>query len=297
MLTTGLVLLARIGSSGSGIVYVMIPGVPHRRRDRDVDRALDDRRDAGREAGPAGARVGARQHLAPGRRRARPRASSSRSRRSARATSSAPATQVPQALTEGFRLALPDRRRPRRRGRAAHVRHRAPAGGRSCARRPCGCSAASSSSSRPSSPLDVAFANSHGRADRRLHARRHLPVRHRAGLRPADRQAPTRRPSPSKLAPGLHPHRQLLRPQLPADRRPERAADPRRQAAAGLVPAGADQRRRLQPEPADLRTASRRSPGGRASSRTPAPPRAARTSSSTSTTRRSPRCTARTAGS
>ena len=71
MLTGGLLLFTRIGSSGSAIVYVMIPGAAHRGRHRDVDRALDDRRHAGRQAGAGRARLGPGQHLAPGRRRPR----------------------------------------------------------------------------------------------------------------------------------------------------------------------------------------------------------------------------------
>ena len=62
-----------------------------------------------------------------------------------------------------------------------------------------------------------------------------------------------------------------------------------RDAAAGLVPAGA--RKASSPPTSACRatTASRRSPGGRASSRTPARPKAAKTWSSTSTTSRSRR--------
>ena len=73
MLTGGMLLFTRIGSSGSAIVYVMIPGLAHGGGDRDVDRSLDDRRHPGRQGGPGRARLGSRQHLAPGRRWARAR--------------------------------------------------------------------------------------------------------------------------------------------------------------------------------------------------------------------------------
>ena len=48
MLTDGLLLLATVGPSGSGVVYIMVPGLLDGGGHRDVDRALDDRRDAGR---------------------------------------------------------------------------------------------------------------------------------------------------------------------------------------------------------------------------------------------------------
>ena len=84
----------------------------------------------------------------------------------------------------------------------------------------------------------------------------------------------------------LHLHGQLLRPQRTADHRAERPADPRPQPAAGVVPAGARTGRRRQPQPAELH-GKPALPGGRARSRTPAPPKAAKTWSSTSTTDRS----------
>ena len=74
MLTAGLLLFTRIGSSGSRDRLRDDPRPADGGRDRDVDRALDDRRDAGRQGGAGGARLGPRQHLAPGRRRARARA-------------------------------------------------------------------------------------------------------------------------------------------------------------------------------------------------------------------------------
>ena len=71
MMTVGLLLFTKISPSGSAWVYVAIPGRADRRRDRDVDRALHDRRHAGGRRGPGRPRIGPRQHLAPGRRRAR----------------------------------------------------------------------------------------------------------------------------------------------------------------------------------------------------------------------------------
>ena len=50
----------------------------------------------------------------------------------------------------------------------------------------------------------------------------------------------------------LHPDRELLRPDQAPDDGPERAADARQQPPAGVVQAGADQCRRLEPRPADL---------------------------------------------
>ena len=71
MMTAGMLLFTRIGPSGSAIVYVMIPGILTAAGIAHVDRALDDRRHPGRQGGAGGARLGAREHLAPGRRRAR----------------------------------------------------------------------------------------------------------------------------------------------------------------------------------------------------------------------------------
>ena len=71
MMTVGMLLLTRIAPSGSGIVYVMIPGILVAGGDRPVDRALHDRRHPGLQGGPGGAGLGAREHLATGRRRPR----------------------------------------------------------------------------------------------------------------------------------------------------------------------------------------------------------------------------------
>ncbi len=100
--------------------------------------------------------------------------------------------------------------------------------------------------------LDLAFAGSHGAPVGAYTTKRRLQLRHRAHASPA--QAPQGRPDPHRQAgERLHLHRQLLQPELPPARRPERAADPRPQPAARLVPAGSRKGRRLQPEPADLR--------------------------------------------
>ena len=112
--------------------------------------------------------------------------------------------------------------------------------------------------------IDSAFAGSHGAPIGRLHDPRRLQLRDRAGAAPAEAPQPTPRPRRQARA-RLHLHRQLLQPQLPADRRPERAADPRPQPAAGLVPAGAEKRRRRRTSACRPTKASRRSPGGRAS--------------------------------
>ncbi len=125
------------------------------------------------------------------------------------------------------------------------------------------------------------------RSGRRLHHQRRLQLRHRAHASPAE--APPGRPDPHRQAgERLHLHRQLLQPELSPARRPERPADPRPQPAAGLVPAGARKGRRLQSEPADLRRqAGARLVAGRCHEHR-LKPRAAKTWSSTSTTSRSP---------
>ena len=116
---------------------------------------------------------------------------------------------------------------------------------------------------------------------------RRLQLRLGARAAPAADQNRDPRAGVASSQPGVHLHDQLLRPQRTADRRPERSPDPRPPAAAGVVPAGARRGGRRRTSASRPTTASRCCPGGRARSRTPAPPKAARTWSSTSTTRRS----------
>ena len=175
--------------------------------------------------------------------------------------------QVPQALTDGFRLAYLIGARPRRRRGARHVRRAAQPRARARA------APSEALASAPSASRSRCSSRSPPRSPART-ARRSAPTRTAAPTASSPSPRCTRRScTPSKRArrrrarAGLHLHGELLRPQLTADGRPERAADPRPTPAAGVVPAGA--RKASSPPTSACRAtrASRRSRGGRASSR------------------------------
>ena len=211
------------------------PRPAHRGGDRDVDRALHDRRHAGRQGGAGGARLRPRQHLAPGRRRAR-----ARDPGHARDPALEPPDRHRPAGAAGLDRRLParlsDRRRPRGGGgpvtftslpkpSGAGARSAAP-GGRD-RRRPRGLPRRRHRACRLAR-----------RSDRRVHPRRRLQLRHRALATPAQaRRQPSGARQPARAR--LHLHHELLRPERTPAHRPERADDPRRHAAARLVPARA----------------------------------------------------------
>ena len=255
MLTGGLLLFTRIGSSGSPIIYVVIPGVLTAAGIAHVDRALHDRRHPGRQGGPGGARLRPREHLPPG--RGRPRACAPDHLRH-------PAHHPPDRLGRAggagadrrLPAGLPDRRRSGGGGGAGDVH--APFPGptpRVRARR------------RRFALAVGGVARRLPRPRRRLRGLPRRPARrlhhHAAPTASSPRRRSTRRCCSTKQRPGgrarsgLHLHRELLRPQRTADRRSERAADPRPQPAAGVVPAGARKGRGLEPEPAVLRRQAR----------------------------------------
>ena len=250
MLTAGMLLMAKIGSSGSAIVYIMLPGlltaagiamsiVP------STIAATQGAKEG--QAGLASGLVNTSRQIGGGLGLAI--LVTLATQRSSHLIGTG--VQVPQALTDGFRLAyLIGGGLAAAAALVTFLAVPAPAGAlRGAARR-----------------LTVAIgvvvvgfiAIDHGvrrlarRARRRVHDRRHLQLRHRAlAASPGDPQGrpDARRPPRARL----HPHHQLLQPQLPPAGRPERAADPRRQPAAGVVPAGAGKGGRRQPQPADLR--------------------------------------------
>ena len=252
MLTGGLLLFTRIGSSGSAIVYVMIPGlltaagiamsiVPSTiaatqgAKEGQAGLAsglVNTSRQVGGGLGLAVLITLATQRTHPPDRHRRAGAAGADRRLPAR---------------------LPDRRRPGRGGgaddvhRAAQARPRASAGGGAAPgardrRRARG--ASSRSTSRSPAPTALRSGRTRPTAPTASSPRRRC-------TRPKIRSTPAR--AAGAAGARLHLHRELLRPQRTADRRPERAADPRPQPAAGLVPAGAGKGRRLQPQPADLR--------------------------------------------
>ena len=130
MMTAGMLLFTRIGASGSAVQYVDPARRPHRHGHRLLDRPVDDRRHPDRGARAGGARVRPGQHLASGRRRAGAGGAHLDRDACTRATSSATQHSVDQALTDGFRVGVPDRCRIVRRGRRPHVRAGAAAAGR-----------------------------------------------------------------------------------------------------------------------------------------------------------------------
>ena len=101
--------------------------------------------------------------------------------------------------------------------------------------------------------LDIAFAGSHGAPVGAYTTHGAYSFVTAPSLHPPKLAAGRRDRPRERAGIRLHLHDQLLQPQLPAAGRPERAADPRQRPAAGVVPAGAGKARRLQPEPADLR--------------------------------------------
>ena len=145
------------------------------------------------------------------------------------------------------------RRRPVRRGRAGHVRARAQ-GGR---RRPGPDHEADPDRDRRDRGRRrvrrdrVHLRRLPRRPDRRVRDRQHLQLRDRAGAPPA-RDSRGHQDRLEQARARLHLDDELLRPQPPADHGPERAADPRQQPPAGVVQAGADERRRRQPQPPGL---------------------------------------------
>ncbi len=251
MLTGGMLLLAKVGSSGSPIVYIMLPGlltaagiamsiVP------STIAATQGAKEG--QAGLASGLVNTSRQIGGGLGLA------------ILVTLATSRTShligdghgVAQSLTDGFRLAyliggglaaaaaivtftaLPQaRRRDAAGGAAPGDRGRR---GRRAA----------------SSRVDTAFAGSHGApvgayTTRGAYSFVTAPTLHPPKLHNGRLDRPRRRAGAR-----LHLHDQLLQPQLSAAGRPERAADPRQRPAAGLVPAGAGKARRLQPQPADL---------------------------------------------
>ncbi len=251
MMTGGLLLFTRIGSSGSPIVYVMIPGILTAAgiAMSIVPSTIAATQGAKQgQAGLASGLVNTSRQVGGGLGLAL--LITLATQRTTHLIGSG--QQVSQALTDGFRLAyligaglaaaaalITFTALPAPRCRAGGRRPALRAGDRRRAR-----GASSRSPSRSPAPTALRSA-------------------------PTPRAAPTASsPSPRFTRPsirstahaprgaaraGLHLHRELLRPERTADRRPERAADPRPQPAAGVVPARAGKGRRLQPEPADLR--------------------------------------------
>ncbi len=285
MLTAGMLLLAKIGSSGSPIVYVMIPGlltaagiamsiVP------STIAATQGAKEG--QAGLASGLVNTSRQVGGGLGLAI--LVTLATQRSSHLIGTGHG--VPQSLTDGFRLAY------------------LIGGGLAAAAALVTFTALPKPTGAPVAAarrlavvvgvvvvafvaLDHAFAGSHGAPIGAYTTRGAYSFVTEPSLHPP--KLHTDKVRQRQAGPRLHLHRQLLQPQLPAADRPERAADPRQPPAARLVPAGAGKGRRLQPQPADLRRqAGARLVAGR-SSRTPARPKAARTWSSTSTTRRSRR--------
>ena len=160
--------------------------------------------------------------------------------------------QVPQALTDGFRLAyLIGAGLAAAAALLTFVSVPKPAaalgpGGRD------GCRLAIAVVVAGFIALDLAFAGSHGAPIGAYTTKGAYRFVTAPSLHPPKltTDAPTVR---RQAGAGLHPHRELLRPQLPADHRPERPADPRQPACSrsGFTPVP-QRRRRRQPEPADL---------------------------------------------
>ncbi len=254
MLTAGMLLLAKIGSSGSPIVYIMLPGlltaagiamsiVP------STIAATQGAKEG--QAGLASGLVNTSRQIGGGLGLAiLVTLATSRSSHLIGAGHG-----VAQSLTDGFRLAYLIGGGLAARGGARHVHGAAQARRRGAA----GGAAPGGRGRRRRRGLRRARHRVRGlarRAGRRVHHPRRLQLRHRADAAPAD-TAPERHERRRRAGARLHLHDQLLQPQLPAAGRPERAADPRRQPAAGLVPARAGKARRLQPQPADLRRQAR----------------------------------------
>ena len=296
MMTAGMLLFTRIGASGSAVQYVILPGVLTAMGIgfSIVPSTIAATQTAQAGTGRAGLRAG--QHLAAGRRRTGP----GRAHLDRHALHQPPDRRqhsVDQALTDGFRVAyligaglcaaaaiLTFALVPRLQADGA----RPPPG-----RRVLGAVAG----------VVACFAVV-GLAVPRTHA---APLGAyttngaysvRVGPGPAPAQADARERRTRGAAPaGVSHARQLLRRHAPADGRPERAADARQQAVAGVVCAGPDQPRGLQPRGPDLRRPAGVDAGGRATSAPPARSTRARTSSSMTITAAWPRSRAPTAGS
>ena len=168
---------------------------------RALDRLLDDRRHAGRGAGADRPRLGAREHLAPGRRRHRPRRPD-HARHPAHQSSDRHRPAGARGADPGLPPRVPDRRRPHRGGRARRLRAGAP-------RRPGARPAAAPDGARDRHPgrdrrlrggrlLDRRDPR---RADRRLHDTRGLRVRLRAGAAPAEAASRRSRPASASSPP------------------------------------------------------------------------------------------------
>ena len=250
MLTAGMLLLSKIGSSGSPIVYIMLPGlltaagiamsiVP------STIAATQGAKEG--QAGLASGLVNTSRQIGGGLGLAV--LVTLATQRSSHLIGTG--QQVPQALTDGFRLAYLIGAGLA--GAAALVTF-------TSLPKPAGATVAAARRLAVVIGVVVAgfvavdycvrgFARGSGRG---VHDARRLQLRHRTVAAPA--QAPLRRSNGRGQAGArLYLHCQLLQPQLSPAGRPERTADPRPQPAAGLVPAGSGKDRRLQPEPADLR--------------------------------------------
>jgi EmrB/QacA subfamily drug resistance transporter len=217
MLTGGLLLFTRIGSSGSGIVYVVIPGVLT---------------SAGIAMSIVPSTIAATQGAKPGQTGlASGLVNTSRqvggglglavlitlaTQRSTHLIGTG--QQVAQALTNGFRLAYLI---------GADLAGAAAVRGR---RRP---------GDRPLRGADGGLRGVPRGTARAVQHERRLQLRVGPNAAPAQDRARQQETLRRAAGAGGDLHDQLLRPQRTADRRPERPADPRPQPAAGLVPAGA----------------------------------------------------------
>ncbi len=249
MLTAGLLLLAKIGSSGSPVVYIMIPGllvaagiamsiVP------STIAATQGAKEG--QAGLASGLVNTSRQVGGGLGLAiLVTLATSRSSHLIGAGHG-----VAQSLTDGFRLAyLIGGGLAAAAALVTFTALRNPAGVALPSARRLAIGVAVVVAGFLA--LDTRVRRLARRARRRVHHPRRIQLRHRALPAPAD-PSPHQRERHRPAGAGLHLHHQLLQPQLPAAGRPERAADPRRRAAAGVVPAGAGKARRVQSQPADL---------------------------------------------
>ena len=249
MLTAGLLLFTRIGSSGSAIVYVIIPGVLTAAgiAMSIVPSTIAATQGAKQgQTGLASGLVNTSRQVGGGLGLAL--LITLATQRTTHLIGSG--QQVAAGADRRLSARLPDRRRPGRAGGRDHV-HLAPGARHRAWRR--GQASRARDRRRPRG-LRRAHRRLRGlprRSDRGVHHQRRLQLRDRALASPAP--AP-RHPAGARGAARarLHLHRELLRPERTADGRPERAADPRPAPAAGVVPAGAGKARRRQPQPADL---------------------------------------------
>ncbi len=248
LLTGGMLLLARIGASGSPIVYIMIPGlltaagialsiVP------STIAATQGAKEG--QAGLASGLVNTSRQIGGG---------------LGLAVLVTLATQhssqligagalVPQALTDGFRLAYLI---------GAGLAVAAALVTFTAMAKP-----DKAGSARPLAlaiaavlvvfvAVDLAFAGSHGAPVGAYTTKGAYSFVTEPTLHPPKLQTEGRTPNHGAGA-GIHLHRQLLQPQLSPAGRPERPVDPRPRPAAGVVRAGARKGGGLQSEPANLR--------------------------------------------